>query len=150
MRAAMLDKRRLLTPVQNWFGRGLVSRLYLRALPQLAVRADVSLAKPGSMERIRQERHNLIPDGWEYVDPEKDIRAALLAIHGGLSTYQLEIGQRGRDAEEVHTQLAKELENPLIEKLVETFETSLSESKTASVNENVDADANREDTPSWL
>lgn len=132
MRAAMLDKRRQLTPVQFWFGRGLISALYLRALPQLAVKAGLTLAAPGTIERIRQERHTLVPDGWEYVDPEKDIKAALLAIHGGLSTFQLELGRRGLDVNEIHTQLKKEIDDPLIGELVDMFDTKKSESKTES------------------
>jgi len=136
MRAAMLDKRRLLTPVQKWFGRDLVTRLYLRVLPLLAVVADVHLAEVGTMERMRQERHILIPDGWEYVDPEKDIGAALMAIQGGMSNFRDELGQRGKDAEDVHTQLEKEIEKPLMKKLIELYGVKRSESKTESTSEN--------------
>lgn len=132
MRSAMLDKRRLLTPIQNWFGRALVSRLYKRAFPLLAVRAGVDLAKEGTIQRKRQERHLLIPDGWEYVDPQKDIGAALMAIHGGLSNFKLEIGQRGRDMREVHEELSKELKNPLHKDLIELYDVARSESQTQS------------------
>ncbi len=125
MRADMLDKKRQLTPEQIRFGHMYVSEVYKRILPLLAAKMDVTLApKKGSdlIKRLRQERHKLVPDGWAYVDPQKDIAAALMAIKGGLSTYRDEHGSRGQDYREVFKQLGKELENPTLQKLLKLFE----------------------------
>jgi hypothetical protein len=45
---------------------------------------------------------------WDWVDPEKDAKASLLAIQGGLSTHQAELGARGQDWRETFKQLAEE------------------------------------------
>ncbi len=125
MRADMLDKKRMLTPEQNRFGRMFVSEIWRRILPLLAAAMDVRLAPMtavNKLQRLRQERHKLVPDGWSYVDPLKDVTAALMAIKGGLSTYRDEHGARGQDWREVFEQLGKELENPTLQKLLKLFE----------------------------
>lgn len=48
------------------------------------------------------------PRTWDWVDPQKDVDAALTAIQGGLSTYQEELGKRGRDWRETFDQRAVE------------------------------------------
>ena len=48
------------------------------------------------------------PRTWEWVDPQKDVDAALTAIRGGLSTFQQELGARGCDWRETFSQLADE------------------------------------------
>lgn len=48
------------------------------------------------------------PPGWEYVEPEKDIRAAVRRIRAGLSSRSIEAAKLGRDVEELDRQLAAE------------------------------------------
>lgn len=48
------------------------------------------------------------PRTWDWVDPQKDVDAALTAIRGGLSTYQEELGKRSRDWRETFKQRAQE------------------------------------------
>jgi lambda family phage portal protein len=48
------------------------------------------------------------PRTWDWVDPQKDVDAALTAIRGGLSTYQEELGKRGRDWRETFDQRSVE------------------------------------------
>jgi lambda family phage portal protein len=50
------------------------------------------------------------PRSWDWVDPMKDIDAALTSVRGGLSTYQKELGARGMDWRETFAQLAQEKE----------------------------------------
>jgi lambda family phage portal protein len=109
MRADMLDTRRQLDPVQQWFGRLVAGEVYRRALPQLALQAGVSLAPIGTDERRQQERFTLHPDGWAYVDPQKDIAASIDGIRAGLTTWQDEIQSKGKDPRTVLAQLKAEL-----------------------------------------
>lgn len=58
------------------------------------------------------------PRTWDWVDPQKDVDAALTAIQGGLSTYQEELGKRGRDWRETFDQRAVEDDYARTKKLV--------------------------------
>jgi lambda family phage portal protein len=56
-----------------------------------------------------------MPRGWLWVDPLKDVQAAILGIGAGLTTRDAQISQQGGDYEEVFEQL--EAENTLAKKL---------------------------------
>jgi len=116
MRADMLDTRRQLDPVQNWFAKVAAVEVYRRIFPQLAIAADIRL-QPMGMPRRRQMRCMAKPDGWAYVDPQKDVAASIDAIRAGLSTWEDEIQARGKNPREVISQLEDELDNELLEKI---------------------------------
>ena len=99
MRCDMLDTDRLLGPVREWYGHATIGRMYKEVLPFLALRAGVELPRA---------KYRLIPDGQPYVDPTKDVKAALEAINGNLSTYEKEIGKRGDDYRKVWEQRSRE------------------------------------------
>lgn len=105
MRADMLDTRRLLDPVQNWFGRLVAQEVYRRVFPQLATGAGLAIPRDGTPERRRMERCKVHPDGWAYVDPQKDLDASKSAIDAGLSNYTDEIQRRGGDVRAVWKKL---------------------------------------------
>ncbi len=46
--------------------------------------------------------------GFDWIDPQKDIQAALTAIEGGLSTYQIELAKQNHDFDEIVAQRARE------------------------------------------
>lgn len=114
MRADMLDTRRQLDPVQHRFGRVAALEVYRRILPQLAVAAGLSIPTAGTPERREFERAKIMPDGWAYVDPEKDFRAATLGIAAGLTTWQDEMHARGKDPRSVWKQLKAEQDALLV------------------------------------
>ena len=101
MRADMLDTERLLGPVRVWFGRGTIGRAYQVVAPLLAARLGITLPNL---------KYRLLPDGQPYVDPQKDIRAAVDSIAGGLSNFESEISKRGGDYRKVWQQLKVEQE----------------------------------------
>lgn len=109
MRADMLDTRRQLDPVQQWFGRGFAAEIYRRLLPQLAVYAGVPIPPAGTRERRAFSRCKVMPDGWAYVDPVKDVAAGIAAIRAGFSTWEEEVQGRGRDPRKVLAQLKSEI-----------------------------------------
>ena len=47
-------------------------------------------------------------DGWEYVEPEKDVRAAVRRIRAGLSSRRIEAAKLGIDVEELDRQIAED------------------------------------------
>lgn len=105
MRADMLDTRRMLDPVQGWFGRLVAREVYTRVFPQLATAAGLMIPRAGTPERRRMERCKTHPDGWAYVDPEKDVAGAVAAINAGLSNWTDEISRRGGDIRSVWQRL---------------------------------------------
>lgn len=101
MRADNIDQEKLMGPVREWFGHASIGAIYKAVLPFLALKAGVA---------VPNANYKLLPDGQPYVDPQKDAQAALIAIAGGLSTYETEIAKRGGDWQKVWEQLKKEHE----------------------------------------
>lgn len=58
--------------------------------------------------RIRIINNSWDPDGWDWVDPEKDLMAEILAIRSGLKSRSMAIGERGHNAAEVDAEIAKD------------------------------------------
>jgi capsid protein len=92
----------LLCPVKEWYGHQTIGALYRTIYRAVASRAGVPLSA------VTPHGYRLVPDSQPYVDPTKDIQAALMAIEGGLSTYEHEIGKRGEDYRQVMEQQAVE------------------------------------------
>jgi hypothetical protein len=113
MRAAQLDLRRSIEPVQNRAGGQCVAPLWKIALPALILAAGVNAPRTAAEWR-RWRRVQIMPDGFPYVNPKEDIEAAALAIRSGFSTWADELGWRGKDPRRVHRILAQELKNPLL------------------------------------
>jgi lambda family phage portal protein len=96
-----LDQERLTGPIQQWFGRQTIGRLYKTVLPYLCAKAGIPL---------QPCKYRLVPDGMAYVDPQKDAEASAFAIASGLSDYETECGKKGEDYRQVWTKLAKQQE----------------------------------------
>lgn len=105
MKSDQIDSERLLGPIREWFGHATAGDAFAHVAPwlQLATKSKATAVD-----------YELIPDETPYLDPQKDVAGALLAITGGLSTWQKEIGKRGGDARKVLEQLSSELENPIL------------------------------------
>lgn len=100
MRSDMLDNDRLHVATREWLGHATAGAVYRVALPMLAIVAGLRVV-PAPLYR-------LLPDGQPYVDPQKDIQAASMAIAAGMSTYEAEIAKRGGDYRQVWAQIALE------------------------------------------
>ena len=48
------------------------------------------------------------PDGWPWVDPEKDLKAEQLAIRSGLKSRAESVAERGRDVEEIDREISED------------------------------------------
>lgn len=100
MRADMLDTERLLNPLRETVGHQVAGEVYRKVLPFLKIAAGIT----GEVS----SKYRLIPDGQPYVDPMKDIQAAVAAIDANLSTYEAEVGRRGGDYRQIWAQRRKE------------------------------------------
>jgi lambda family phage portal protein len=58
--------------------------------------------------RYLQVRHR--PRGWQWIDPEKEAKAAVISIQNGLGTRTGFLAEKGEDIEDVFSELAKEEE----------------------------------------
>jgi len=100
MRADMLDQKRLLDPVREWFGHQTIGAYYQKVLPwiliKLGITADVD------------PNYRLLPDEQPYVDPMKDKISELIGIYGGLDTYEQSISGRGGDYKDTWRQRKQE------------------------------------------
>lgn len=104
-RVALLEERDTWRRLQGWFIRSVCDPIF-RAWLDMAV-ASGQLKLP-AVETARLCAPRWWPRSWEWVDPQKDINASILAIQNGLSTYQEELGSLGRDWRDVLSQRAVE------------------------------------------
>jgi lambda family phage portal protein len=71
----------------------------------LPIAASAYLAKPRQFAKAKW-----IPQGWQWVDPEKEIKAIILAIRSGLMTRSMAVAQYGYDSEEIDAEMAADNE----------------------------------------
>ncbi len=84
---------------REWFGHATAGRLYLAALPYLAVKAGIPMPRTN---------YRLLPEQQPYVDPVKDAMGDKLAIDSKFITRESIIAKRGGDYRQVQDQLAQE------------------------------------------
>ena len=104
IRSGTLSERENFMVIQNWmigsFMRGVMQDFLEAGLIKGAVVMPNGSALPaGKLDKFKV--HNWQGRRWQWVDPEKDITASLLAIRGGLSTPQIVAAQMGLDIEDV-------------------------------------------------
>ena len=67
-------------------------------------------------------RPKWIPQGWEWVDPEKDMKAVISSIRAGLISRSEAVSELGYDAEEIDREIARD--NARADALGLVFETT--------------------------
>jgi lambda family phage portal protein len=82
-------------PIWNaWLDRAVLSG----ALP---IRAQDYLARRAEYARVKW-----VPQGWSWVDPEKEFKAVILAIRAGLMSRSEAVSMYGYDAQEIDREVA--------------------------------------------
>lgn len=107
-RTVLLEARRGWKADQIELGRSLVQPVYRIVIEEAWLRGLLP-----DIPNFNENSHlwtssRLIPQGWHWVDPEKEINAAGRAIELGLSSLSHESATQGRDWEEVLEQRARE------------------------------------------
>ncbi len=111
IRAGLLEVRRRMEQIQrNAMVFQLCRRVWRWWLPAavLSGRVQVPAEERANMGRLLRAQWQ--PPGWEYVEPEKDIKAAVRRIRAGLSSRSLEAAKLGLDVEELDRQIAADNE----------------------------------------
>ncbi len=104
IRAGMLDERDYYRTLQQWMIDHLHKRVYAEWLPWAMLTGRLDSRVP----LARYQAVSWQPRGWQWVDPEKDVKAAIIGIQQGLNSRQRILGGHGLDFEEVIDDLAKE------------------------------------------
>lgn len=104
IRAGVLDEREEWMAIQNWVIGALLTPVFeewiATALLAGAIRLPNGVALPaGKLDKFRQ--HVWQGRRWAWVDPKKDIEAAILAIEHRLASPQQIAAQAGRDVEDI-------------------------------------------------
>jgi len=110
IRAGLLEFRRRVEALQH----GVIVHQLCRPIWQVWMEQAVlegTLALPGFVRGGSQQRRaylacKWIPQGWQWVDPEKEFKAVQLAIRSGLMSRSEAISSFGYDAEDVDREIA--------------------------------------------
>lgn len=106
IRAGLLEFRRRVETVQHGVLVHQMCRPVWGAWMDQAVLAG-ALEAPGYPRRWREYTAcKWVPQGWQWVDPEKEFKALLLAIRSGLMSRSEAISSFGYDAEDVDREIA--------------------------------------------
>jgi lambda family phage portal protein len=110
IRAGMLEFRRRCEMVQHGVLVHQLCRPVWAAWMKQAVLAGAieapGFARGGAARRRQYRQAKWIPQGWQWVDPEKEFKAMLLAIRAGLISRSEAISAFGYDAEDVDREIA--------------------------------------------
>ena len=110
IRAGMLEFRRRCEMVQHGVLVHQLCRPVWAAWMKQAVLAGAleapGFARGGPARRRQYLQVKWIPQGWQWVDPEKEFKAMLLAIRAGLMSRSEAISANGYDAEDVDREIA--------------------------------------------
>jgi len=108
IRAGLLEFRRRCEVIQHGVIVHQLCRPIWRAWMDQAV-LEGSLAFPGYSRRPREYQvAKWIPQGWQWVDPQKEFNAMKLAIRAGLTSRSEAISAYGYDAEDVDREIASD------------------------------------------
>ncbi len=107
MRAGSLEERDRWRVRQETFAACVLRRIYLRWLNNAALNRQLGSAVGVGMQLERYTQHRWQGRRWAWVDPEKDIKATVMAINAGLTSPQRVASEMGLDYEEVLEQIAR-------------------------------------------
>lgn len=107
-RAALLQAYRYFKVRQKFLAVHLCQPSYEAVLEEAWLRGEFSAADFYE-NKYDYCRAAWVPQGWQFVDPTKEVEAAKTAIGMGISTLDDECAAQGKDAEEVLDQRAREL-----------------------------------------
>lgn len=130
-RQALLAERAMWRSVQNWFIRAFHQRVYEKWLDMAVLAGVVKLPNYHVKEMEYKEASKWIPRGWQWIDPEKEGKAAAIAVRGGFKNLTQIHAENGGDFEEFLKVRKRELD--LIKKYEVTFDTDPSISRYTGI-----------------
>lgn len=111
LRGGLLESRELWKSLQEFFIEHLMDPIFERWLETAVLRGAIKLPNGDplrSAEIDRYRAHYWQPRRWAWVDPVKDIQAAVMAINNGLRSRSDVIREQGGDPEHVWAEIERE------------------------------------------
>lgn len=107
IRAGLLAERDVWRALQFWMIEHFHRRVFRAWLPWAITtgRLDVPMS-----EARRLGAHEWQPRGWDWVDPQKDVEASIMARRAGLDSLTRIAASQGRDVEEIFREIQREEE----------------------------------------
>jgi capsid protein len=96
-RVGLGEEREIWRQLQSFLSQKLHRRVFHRWLYSSLLSGKLTLTQR-DVDQVKNP--NWRPRGWSYIEPQKDITAALAAIGGNLVTYKEHFAERGIDLEE--------------------------------------------------
>jgi lambda family phage portal protein len=128
-RAALLEARRFFMMQQRFVSDKLGQPVYAAVFEEAYLRGELDILDFYE-NRAAYVRANWITPGWQWVDPESEVKASVESIDNNLSNLAEESAAHGRDWEEALEQRAREKKK--IQELEVKFGISLSAPEKAS------------------
>ena len=107
-RTVLLEARRKWRVHQQWLARTMCVPVWQLMMEEAWLRGEFPMIKDFYAKKHLWTGCRTIPEGWQWVDPEKEVNAAEKAISIGLSSLAHEAGSQGRDWKETIEQLGRE------------------------------------------
>lgn len=105
-RIGLLDERDVWRSLQSWMIQHFCRPVFLRWLKGAMVSGALPQLKARDFDRLKAPLWR--PRGWTWIDPEKDIKAHILAIDNALETRTDVVAEGGGDFDELTTTLELE------------------------------------------
>lgn len=103
IRAGLLQERDLYRRLQQWLVTHFHKRIYREWIKYAPLSGRIPARESAAYADVRWQ-----PRGWDWVDPLKDMQAAILAVQNGFATYSDICAESGDDFEENIERLAEE------------------------------------------
>lgn len=110
IRAGVLEERDEWLVIQNWFVSAFLVPVFEEWLDMALLRGAITLPNGAALPATKRPKfsaHVWQGRRWQWVDPLKDVQAAITAIDNGLTSPQQIAAQTGRDVEDVLDELAR-------------------------------------------
>ena len=145
-RLSILDDRQAFRVLQQWVIRNFLYPLFRQWFRQASLAGVIRIKDAASAEDEWLHACRFRPPGWQWVDPTKEIAAAIAAVQAGFTTVGDVIAQNGggTDPEDVFKARRKELD--LLDSLGLSFSTSSSVASEMSDKNNDDEEEKHEKT----
>lgn len=126
-RAALLEARRFFMMQQRFIADNLCQHILIMLLEEAYLKGELAILD-FYQNRDAYVRTRWIAPGWQWVDPENEVNAAVDGVDNNLSTLAEESAAQGQDWEEILEQRARELKK--IKELEEKNGISMTIDKT--------------------
>lgn len=111
IRAGLLEERDEWRALQEWFMAAVVDPVFTRALDMSLLKGTVKMASGAALPAAKAEKfmvHRFQGRRWPWVDPVKDMQAAILARRARLASASMQASEMGIDIEDVLADMQRE------------------------------------------